>query len=232
MNLCDFLHFNDSCPVCGKELSLYMQVSKSALWKAKKTKEGVYQFQQCLLKKDTWEEKDYMSLSDLGDQFKTEFNSSKLGNDSKTWQLFFFKICGTEAFVDNRFDYDINWYEACYYRSSPWFEFKNHPTEKKKWQLEPASEEHYNMVNREECFVFKNTKVEGVEKVYALSLDYEGKHTKLWHYSTTPEQRALAEFEPNIFEKDDLPLLKHRPDLRMETRDKLISRFESWIILS
>jgi hypothetical protein len=89
-----------------------------------------------------------------------------------------------------------------------------------------------DLLNRDESFIFKTSNSAGLEKVYALNLDYENKHTKLWYYSTTPEQRKEEDFDPNIFEKTDLPLLNHRPDFSLEHRDKLLDRFSSWILLS
>lgn len=231
--LCDFLHFNDTCPVCGKTLTLYMHVSKSTLWKAKRITQDTCEFQPFLLIQKEYSEDDYMSLYDFGAEFKTVFNSKQLRSDAKTWQLYFFKICGTESFTDNKYDYDINLYDACYHRSSPWFEFKNCPDDvADDWQLKLSNPDHADLINRDESFCFKKNKEDGVEKVYALSLDYEVKATKLWYYSTTPDLREQANFEPNIFQKDDLPLLRQRPDLTMDARDQLISRMDSWIVLS
>lgn len=232
MNLCKFLHFNDACPSCGKPLTLFMHVSQSALWKAEALPNGEYKFQQFLLKKETWSEDDFMTLRDLDSHFETEFNTSKLGRDSKTWQLFFFKVCNIEAFNDNKWDYDINLYDVCYYRSSPFYEFKNHPKDHKKWQLEATVPEHADLINRDESFVFKQSNQAGLEKVYALNLDYDARHTKLWYYTTTPEQRAEAQYEPKIFEKTDLPLMGTRPNFSPEGREKLISRLDGWILMS
>lgn len=232
MNLSQFLHFNSECPVCTKPLTLYMHINKSSLWRAKEVEPGTYQFHQHLLKNEKWSENHYMTLYDLGDTFTTEFSSSKLGLNSKTWQLFFFKICGNDCFIDNKFDYDLNWYDVCYHRSSVFYEFRNHPSDKKKWQLEVMQEDQKDLINRDESFIFKNVNGDKIEKVYALSLDYENKHTKLWYYSVTEEQSKMDDFEPNIFEKEDLPLLRVRPDFSLENRDKLISKFDGWILMS
>lgn len=230
--LCEFLHFNDTCPVCGKELTLYMHTSNFILWKANKIDKDVYQFRPFLLKKEFDSFDDYMQLLDFGTSVKTQFSNNKLGLESKTWQLFFFKACGTEAFNDNKYDYDINWYDVCYYRSSAWFEFNNNVKDKRKWELELINPDHKELINRDESLIFKKLNSKGTEKVYALNLDYEGKNTKLWCYSTTTEQRLMDDFSPNIFEKDNLPLLHNRPDFTIEARDQLISKLESWIILS
>src|SRR5579863_6635683 len=122
MNICQFLHFNNDCPVCGSPLSLYMYVSKSSLWKAEQISPGMYKFTHTMLKKTvSYSPEDYMVLYDLGAVHDTRFNSSKLGRDSKTWDMFFFKLCNDKALSDHEFDYDLNWYDSCYYRSSPWY---------------------------------------------------------------------------------------------------------------
>lgn len=226
MSLCNFLHFNDRCPVCGKNLTLYMHVAKSALWRSKPNKNGVHVFEQFLLKKEEWSSQDYITLFDRGDYADVEYSSNKLELASREWELYFFKACGdAEAFKDNKFDYDVNWYDICYHRTSPYYSFKQR-------RLELMAPEHSELINRDESLIFKTANAEGLEKVYALSLDYENKHTKLWYYTTTLEQRKEEDFDPNIFEKTDLPLLSHRPDFSLEHRDQLLDRLTGWILLS
>lgn len=233
MNICQFLHFNDRCPVCDSPLSLYMSVSKSTLWKAQEISPGTYRFTHTMLKKKIqYTPEDFMMLYDLGAVHSTQFNTSKVGKDSKEWDLFFFKLCNNNALTDHEFDYDINWYESCYYRSSPQYQFKHHPNDPKKWQLEISNGEHKNLLNRDESFAFKKMLPGGEEKVYLLSLDSENKKTKFYSYSTTEDQRKNPDFEPKYFEKDDLPLMKARLDLDLNHRDKLLERFDSWILFS
>jgi hypothetical protein len=232
MNLSQFLHFNDECPVCTKPLSLYMYVSESSLWKATQVSPGMYKFTHTMLtKKVQYAADDYMMLYDLGAAHDTRFNSTKLDKDSKTWQLFFFKLCNTEALIDNEFDYDMSWYDACYHRSSPLYEFKHHPSDPKKWRMELAVPEQAALFNRDESFAFKKI-VGDLEKVYLLSLDSENKKTKFHYYSTTSDERRQVDFEPKYFDKDDMPLMRVRPDLSLSNRDKLLERFDTWIIFS
>lgn len=233
MSVSDFLNFNDNCPVCGKQLTLYMHVANSALWKAEQPEKGVWQFHQFLMKQEAWLSEDYliMSVHD-GDLAAPRAEHSPLAQDSKTWQLFFFKACNTEVFEDNKNDYDINLYDVCYYRSSPFYEFLKSPVRGESWQLQAMSEIREGLTNRDETFVFKTMNEKELEKVYVLNLDHESEHTKLWYYTTTPEQRASRQFEPVHFEKTDLPLLRKRPDFSQENREKLISRFDSWILMS
>jgi hypothetical protein len=233
MNICEFLHYNDNCPVCGNKLTLYMYVEEKGLWKATEISPGVHRFQQFAAKKDTqYGAEDFMTLFDLGAVHDTRFNSSKLGKDSKTWGLYFFKICGNQGITDNQFDFDINWYDACYHRSSPWYEFKHHPNDQKKWQLEIVNPDHQTLMNRDESFAFKKMDVDGNETVYLLSLDHENKKTKFYRYITTPDERALADFEPKDFALENLPLIKYKLDLEPSHRDKLLEKFETWVTFS
>lgn len=232
MNLHQFIDFNDKCPVCNKELTLFASVFKSALWKSNIISPGRYEFEQFRMKKEELGN-DHMILDINKNDVNLKFSTPQLKNESKSWELFFFKCCGggddfENIFSDNKFDYDINLYETCYYQSSSQYEFQQNDGE---WKLENVLHS-LPLINRDETFVFKKINEDKLEKVYVLNLDYEDEHTKLWHYTITPEQKEDKDFEPNIFEKNDLPLLRSRPDLSLEARDQLISRFDGWILLS
>lgn len=229
MKLCEYLHFNDVCPICGKNLTLYLCASKSAVWKGTPVGENEdYHFERGLLKEDEYTGEDTFEMRMISDGIQFTFNSDELIQEAKTWQFFLFKICDPGGLEGNKWDYEVNAYRACYYRSSAWHQFSpdNYST------VEIVDPDHASMLNRDESMIFKIQAAETVEKVYALSLDHEHKCTKLWYYTTTAEQREMEKFEPNIFEKIDLPLLPARPDLDIENRQKLISRLDSWILLS
>ena len=228
MKLYDYYHFNDTCPVCGKALTLYLHASKSALWKGTPVdREGNFHFERTILKENEYSVEDTFEMNISPEKIEFTFNSDKLVQEAKTWQFFLFNICNVESFKDNKWDYDINLYDACYYRCSPWHQFSPDTG-----TVEMVNPDQATLINRDETMLFKIKGTETVEKVYALNLDHENKHTKLWFYTTTEEQRKTEDFEPNIFEKTDLPLLPTRPDLDMQNRDKLISRLDSWILLS
>lgn len=232
MSLHDFIDFNDQCPVCGKALTLYMHVSRGALWVAEQPQKGTYQFHQFLNKQEGVGPEDSVNLSVHEGLITIETESPKLQQDLKTWQFFFFKACGIDAFEENKKDYDINLYDICYYRCSPFYEFKRTPEARNAWSLHTVIEDQTEMVNRDESFVFKTMNDAGLEKVYALNLEHDLNHTRLYYYTTTPEQRAMTVFEPNFFEKKDLPPLPHRPDLSIENRHKLLNRLDTWILMS
>lgn len=77
MTLCQFLNFNDTCPVCDKGLTLYMHVNRGALWKAELIGEKTYKFSQHLLKKDELGKNDYMLLYNYGDHFETKLVAAR-----------------------------------------------------------------------------------------------------------------------------------------------------------
>jgi hypothetical protein len=211
-----------------------MHVAHHALWKAEQPQKGEYQFHQFLMKQEGLCPDDYMTMS-VGDGplIAPRSECPKLIQDSKAWQFFFFKACGTEAFEDNKTDYDINTYDICYYRSSPFYEFMPSSFPYGPRLIRSFSEIREGLTNRDETFVFKTMNKEELEKVYILNLDHESEKTKLWYYTTTPEQREKQEaFEPKFFEKNDLPLLRSPLDLRLENRDKLVAKLDTWILMS
>jgi hypothetical protein len=233
MNISQFLHFNDRCPVCDTGLTTYMYVSTGSLWRGERLSDSEYRFRHFMLReKDNYSPEDFMTLYDLGAVHDTRFNSSRLGRDSKDWKLYFFKLCGNKAITDNKIDFDINWYDACYHRTSPWYQFVHHPQDRKKWQLELVNPEHKDLLNRDESFVFKKSWDEGVERVYFLNLNSEDRKTQFYYYTTTPEERAKADFEPKHFEIENLPPLKYRLDFSLANRDKLLDKFDTWITFS
>lgn len=230
MNLCEFLHFNQDCPVCGEPLTLYMQVLDGTLWKSERANSSQYIFEQLKLKDEKFKD-DYIVLMDHQDDFKIEFSSPSLIQDSKRWNMLFFFICNQDAINDpKRATYEIEAYIACYYRSSPILEFKKN--EDNVWRLglvdEPNAPEG---IIRDEVLIFKVNQDNGNEKVYMLSVDYQLKNTTLRHYVIPKDERNNIYFDPNVFEME-LPLMNIRPNFNLDQREQLISRFDSWIIMS
>lgn len=231
MNLCNFLHFNQSCPVCGEPLTLYAQVLDGPLWKSVKVGSGTYHFRQLKCKNKDFGDDDFFWVTDNQDGFDIDFSTAKIYQNSKTWTLFFFFMCNETGIEDApRESYGINPCTACYYRSSPFLEFKQN--EDKNWRLIRASgTDSVEGDNRDEIFSFCNRQDNGGEKMYVLNLDYESKQTSLRYYSATEAERADRDFDPKIL-KIDLPILNVRPNFDLLQRDKLIDRFDSWILMS
>lgn len=232
MNLCDFLHFNNGCPVCGNSLTLYAQVLNGTLWRAKYEQDGVYYFEQ--FKSADMEpggENDFFQLVDRGETFHIDYGSPEVHQKSKTWSIFFYFMCNSAAIEDSYHDnYNINPYMSCYFCSSQFLEFKKNSDN--IWALLPLDELNTTLGPvRDEIFTFKVVQDNGNEKVYILNLNNEDKITYLVHYNMSPEEKADKKFEPKIFKKE-LPALSVRPNFDIGQREQLISRLDSWILMS
>lgn len=241
MKLCEFLHFNQHCPICGDKLTLFMQWftrTNSVCFKGVLVDQDLYRFMPYVgghaekNEPNFWEEG--MLLKDDGDSFETSIINSRLMQEAKKYQIYFFYLCNPQG-IDTKNkawgDYDISMYKGCYYRSTVEMEFRREDDqESKNWSLQVINPDSRDIVNKEESFAIKSRN-DKLEKVYLVNLDTESKATTLWHYTVDEEQRNIKDWEPNLFRKD-IPLLRSRPDLSEENREKLISRFDSWIIMS
>lgn len=87
-----------------------------------------------------------------------------------------------------------------------------------------------DLIQKDESFAV-NQIIGNMEKVYIMNSDNEKKETTLWHYTVTDEEKKIKGFRPKMFEKT-LPLLNQRPKLGPDDREKLIERFDGWIIMS
>lgn len=232
MNLHEFLHFNRKCPICDEPLHLYMQWVNSVCFEAKQLDEEAYYFKpfKCFGKDSDADgiKEEYIILQDKED-VETIISSSKLKEESRKYQVYFFFVCNPAGFKDKGYrDYELNLFKTCYYRSSPFFEFKQ--KENKEWQLEHTLPETRGLVSHDESLCFKILGKEH-ERVYMLNLNYDKKETKIWHYTVNESDKSTKGFQPKLFSKT-LPLLTNRPDFGFESREKLIDRFDSWIIMS
>lgn len=229
MKLNEFLHFNNRCPSCNQPLHLYMQWLDSVCFKAIK-QDDEYKFHPFFGNKDNKniKDEDHMFLLDKGNSVDISFSSSKMVQESKKFLIYFFYLCNPSGIhVQEWGDYQISLYKGCYYRDTPFFEFER--SADKKWYLQPSDKSLTNFMGHE-SYCFKDVKND-YEKVYMVSLDYEKSLTTLWHWGATIEERSKPDFKPNLFEKN-MPLLKTRIKAGIEDRDKLISRLDSWILMS
>jgi len=227
MNLHNFLHFNDGCcPVCRKPLTLYLQWLDSVCFKA--VKEMPYRFRLSPFKNFD-DSNDYMELLDSVNRSEVKFCSNTIAEEAKRRQMYFFYLCNAEGFKDIGKDYEINIYKGCYWRSTPILEYKKHQIEP-NWRLEAVNPDEDKLVNGDEIFSFKKP-LEKEEKVYTLQLNYAEDKTNFMFYSVGEDQRSDKKFEPKIFDKT-VPMLGHRPDFAPEHREKLLDRFDSWILIS
>ncbi len=231
MNLRKFLQFNDTCPVCQEPLTLYAQCLDLTVWKAKKINDNLFEFSPVKLTTNPFTNNDRLYLEVSNNDTKLTFKGYHKTDSNKKWQMNIFYMCNRSGFIwneNNRFH--INSYFACYYRCSPWMDanLEADYNNKKLINLKAADPKQEEMINSSECFAFKDVK-DNFERVYILNLDYEEDKTKLWFYKADPKQREDENYDPPLFEKE-LPMINVRP--QFEQRDKLISRLESWVLMS
>jgi hypothetical protein len=249
MSLSNFLHFNKSCPICGEPLSLYMRWCDSVLFKATQANQLSIFFPTKYRMTDKnlvdWKEatrpfgnvimdntSGYPQISfdtSTQDHIHTEAEALKRN-------IFFFYICNSNGIQELKYDkndYQIQLYDACYYRSTPFMEFKKYKDDDGvEWkQINSVVPEHEYLDNLEEAFCFTDRQNE-IEKVYYLKFDYESNTAKLWHYVTNEEQRNQVNFKPKIFESKDLPMSADRPKFGIEDREQLLNKFRNWIVMS
>jgi hypothetical protein len=233
MQLYDFFNFNRYCPVCEEPLHVYLKWDHGALFKGKTIKQNFVRFEPYkLYKRFNFESNlDYIDVSCTPSSFDAVLSSSKIGSEAKKHLMFFFFLCNPDSFKDKGdWDYELNMYKACYFRRSQTLEFKKEENQKKKrWYLD-FSDKSQIKINSDEHFVFKSFS-EDVEKLYFLSLDAEQDKTILQHYIINAEHREQSYFNPKIFKKE-LPYLENRPNFDLRNREKLIDKFENWILMS
>jgi hypothetical protein len=225
VNLSEFINFNRCCPVCKGPLTLYMQWIDTALFKGTEIKEKGYQFDKVdncsSLKTD--EETSFFMYQD-GNSFQIEFLSDDMNSKLKNGTSFFFYVCNNEAIRDQVTDYDINVYKVCYYRSSSFLDYMKKDD---AWILEDKSP---GRVNETETLIYK-TQDTILEKTYVLCLDHGQNKTHFWHFCLSPEEKKNPNFEPNTIDRE-MPLMNTRPKFEIEPKEKIIERFESWVLMS
>lgn len=199
----------------------------STCFRAHKQKQNIYHLQPYKCINKSISSLDFIDVYDYGNDFETKFSTSQMAAEAKRSQLYFFYLCNNEGFEESGDDYSINIYKGCYYRSSPWFEFQK--TSKKSWSLKTINPDDSNLVNNEEVLSFSRN-VDGVEKVYMLNLNGHDNKTIFMHYSVEDGQEDPS-YSPNVFEKE-IPNLVNRPNFSLPNRDRLLDRFDSWIIMS
>ncbi len=223
MNFKDFLNFNKKCPICGHFLSFYMQATNFSL---SSTKSILFKFNDLLLNS----EYDFAFIP----SFKGISHITKnivyldpeemtLYTDTKISDVYFFFICNPKGIsnIGNSYDYEIELYRSCYYRSTKYYNLSGN-------QLMAAFGEfgNYNSVLRDEAFVFKYLSFPK-EKVYLYSLNYENNNSILWHYGFDQISGDKSEVS-----ETKLSFPSERPDFSLAARHKLINKFNSWITFS
>ena len=222
-----FLNFNHNCPVCEKPLQTLLSSGKN-LWKSTKIDDQYHFVRVCERDKNLSDEDSFI-LALAPEGVTITFSTPEIQKVIQAEHCFCMKLCTSDAVECNSFDYDIKLDTTCYFRSSPFFDLVE---SNNQFGFQVVNSDHAEIVNRDIVFTVSDQNQEGLERVYLLNVSYEDVKTQLFHWSSTPEQRCQEGFEPNIFVKDDLPLLLEFPNLELSERDRLIDRLNSWVVLS
>src|SRR5574339_948692 len=215
MQLNEFIHFNQKCPVCENDLTLYLQMTESTCFRSRKVKKNIYHFKPYKCKNGSLSDRDYINLFDYGTNFETKFSSSQMAAEAKRRQMYFFYLCRDAGFEDKYGDYEINIANGCYFRSTPYLEYQKE-SKGKSWALRTVNSDLNKIINQDEALSFSRT-VNNVERVYLLQFDNANNKTVFMHYAANEEQRKDKNYEPNIFEKE-MPLLSVRPNFSLANR--------------
>lgn len=221
MNFESFLNFNTHCPICDNKLTPYLQVQYSVCYKGECNNNNYLFTPFKLTNKDANSVPLEMTVSGNNCSFEG-------GKVSDTFYIFFLcKEAGIVDLGDPPYDYHIKPFYGCYYRSSQFLKVKEGKVEIIPDVTHASSTD--NIMN-EEFFAFSKRQPD-LLKAYFLKIDSCKKNTTLIYYDVTPEQEATKGFKPKKFNKE-LPLLEKRPDFTLQNRDQIISKFDSWILLS
>lgn len=232
MKLFDFITSDRRCPVCDNPLTLCLQLTDDTLFLGSQNNDGQFLFQPFRNIKNKRED-DTVLLTVGVDDIDLAMSSNHISELFGKSKFFFYYVCNLNGFSStDKTDAALSHYDACYYKSSPIMTIAKEVTSEDTiiWKIKPEKETSVDLVIASEQYAFKKKNQE-LEKVYLVSLDFEDKKTLFWHYAFTPEQEAMADYEPKLFEKT-YPLPAHGFKMEMENRENLFSKFESWILMS
>lgn len=227
MNIYDFFTYDKECFVCQNTLQLYMQFSDGTLWKASYDYLKDYiEFKQFKCKKKEFDNCSFfLTIKEHGLIYNID--CAELNQKFKTLNIFFFSLCNKDSFEDCGDDYYINPYLSCYYRSSNFMEVKQNSD--KEWSLQFLLNQEFSKINnvfKDEIFTFKKD-TDLCEKIYILNMDYENNQSILKYYTINKDK------SPSSIDFDKtLPLPSIRPNFDIHSRNELIDKFDTWILLS
>ena len=214
MNINDFLKFNNFCPVCQEPLTLYAQIIDGSLYRAdyidenKNIKFNIFKLRS-------------KSHNSLILNYSNNISQIKNWTSLEGKTIFLYYLCNNDSFKElSCGDHEINMEKACYYRDSVIMTISSGGLLINNCNID--------FPTKVEGFSFKETNVDQI-KTYILRLDHLSKSTVLWHYIVPPNKKIG--YKPNVFEKK-LPYLSNRPSFNLIDREKLLKRFDSWILMS
>lgn len=210
MNVHDFFNYNSNCPLCGKELTFFLQwFDEKIPWMNEKLfiQQGD-RFQEYLLNKQIEDNKDFFFQIKLD---KIQFNCQSTKKILSSGTSYFYALCNPNAVELNGEQFKVDLFKACYYRAAPYITL-------------PKID--FSMVNLNESFSMSNREEE-LLKVYIFIQNYEENTSSLFYYTANKLQEEDELYVPEVFEKV-LPLAK----LDINDKNKLIEKLNTWINFS
>lgn len=220
MKISSFINFNKLCPCCNNKLHLFMATglnSNPILWRGN-VFENYIEFNK---KSDPTEK--FKIIENQDDHILEKY--SAITKHLWVHHFYFFYICNPKAIkIKDSKGFEILAFDSCYYRSSPMMHSINMSTRK----IEIVNLDEENIVNTEEVFsVNYDTNTE--TKAYCVSLNYSTNKSKFWYCRYSIE--TLNKDNVKIFELE-MPLIKNIPSFLPEDREKLVEKFNYWILMS
>lgn len=240
MNIKEFLESSQTCPVCQKTTTLYLQVGTVALMKARPITKNVFEVHTILGKNTnaaTLFEHKVIQLVNSSGIVKIRVPENHVGMDYLDEDFHLFYLCNDSAlnFTKYRGDYVVESGKACHFRSSHSFRmgqpdddglrhiYPNELAESIKDQLTTFKYESYALRD------FKED--QEITRVYVVKLDHHKKETHFHYYTFNKEQAKDSGFRPNIFSKT-FDIVRDKLDYSAENRDKLLHKLDSWLLIS
>jgi hypothetical protein len=217
MNIQNFFNYNSHCPLCGNELTFFLQwFDDTNPWLTEKLfirqdnvfREHPHHKQTNLFAQKMEDNKEFFFHVEH-DKIKFNCQSAKKYLSSGT--SYFYATCNPEAVTLDGDQFKVDLFNACYYRGSPYF---------------TVSKIDLSMVNYTESFSLSNRE-DDLLKVYIVSQNYEDNTSSLFYYTADMYQEQDDLYMPEIFEKI-LPL----SELDVSNKLKLIERLNTWINFS
>lgn len=219
MKINDFIHFNKNCPCCDNILTLFMVSHASrnpVIWKGEIDKNSLNFYQQDSSK----------IIKILESDSDHVLDSSNMERSLWTEDFYFFYLCNPRAIKIKYmpYDFEINAFDACYYRSTPLMRC----WDRHDGIITASNPSEENFINAEQVFrvIYQS---EDFNKAYILSLDYLDNETVFWHYTY---KDSLEINDDSKIMEIKMPILNSLPSFHPSQRDKLLEKFNCWILMS
>ena len=230
-----FFEKKKRCPVCNKKLSLFLCIDYVGTFQSQSFKgqdENAFHFKPLKDEKFNLSTRvsteDFIEIKLIDDvKFSISISSESLFREIEKQHLRFFYLCNensiktNEGFYNSINNYEFLTYDVCYFKVANDLLFKN-VNDAYLLSFDPPKN---STTGIEVLSISKN--YEEISKHYCLVYDFNEDKTKF--YFITSDNNSIVEFNDNQFVKD-IPILNYYPDFK--DKEKIISKLDSWILLS